>query len=378
MGQHTSKFKASKFRPLDQSRSIIYALPVELWLCVADFLPFSSIASLAVTTRYMFYCMQRLRPLQQLRRRGGQNQERVIFLQYLEELYPKHVLCHACISFHRLHTGRFLPRAYHRSWDCHSTLYTVLKCEAWQEQFDENNLFDHCIFNYWAPKFWLVFHLVMRSSRLGLEYGIPLSAIQQLKPAGITRSTTIRRSSWKTDFRAVIVNGSLLIQERIFRVVARRAWIYPRAYSHGEWRLLEMCCHHYNMGSTYRSCFGDVQSTLNSLEQEGTESQILSGQLGRCKWCPTEWQLHLVPKKAYLYHKKAYLYHKNGLVPQTDRLQWIGKEYMVLLVRYCDLGECRSPRDTKWTSLIGRCRQPFLEDTSVKSRLLTALNSQSL
>jgi hypothetical protein len=59
----------------------------------------------------------------------------------------------------------------------------------------------------------------MRAHRHGADYGIPLSAIQQRKPVDIAWYN--HHGPWKTDFRAVIADGRLLVQERIFKLVSK-------------------------------------------------------------------------------------------------------------------------------------------------------------
>jgi hypothetical protein len=250
-------------------------------------------------------------------------------VQYLEEYYPKHVFCHACFRLHKPRTNWFRPRPYHLKWngEIRSGKYISLDCKAWKEQFAVDSIHSHRIFNYWAPAFWLKFHLVMRAHRLGPKYGLPLSTIQRSTPAKIPQSSSLLRSIWNTDFRAVIVGNNLLVRERIFQVVSRREWDHPELYYYCGWTWLEICHHHDEEYNYSVARVEKVQSMLRSIYREGTASNIWSGLSGRCKWCPTEWQLHLLPKKVCLRQNHEW-------IPQTDSLHWIGDQYMILLIRY--------------------------------------------
>jgi hypothetical protein len=56
--------------------------------------------------------------------------------------------------------------------------------------------------------------------------------------------------------------------------------------------------------------------------------QISSEPLSRGNWCPTEWQLHLIPRKAY--KNAGASMHRDMLLPTRyppSLFQWRGKSY---------------------------------------------------
>jgi hypothetical protein len=211
----------------------------------------------------------------------------------------------------------------------------------------------------------------MRRYRLGPEYGIPLSYTQQAKPSGTEIDTQM---GWKSDVRVVIADGGLLIRQRLFKRVMKhtstdRGWIFH----------FGPCLHRHSTDLPNYSCFKDIQRIMYSLEAAGSEDHNMrwSRQLETCTVCASEWQFHLITKQAYQEAQALGFGHGYGDIPLPFWSPWLGKNYLVLLNRYLDVGECRQADRERLTTGKGfETSYNPPDGVSIKSRFEAALCEQ--
>jgi hypothetical protein len=359
--------------PQDPPHSILNTLPLEVWFCITEYLPLPSIAALALTNHFMYYCMQPLRPFERLRDQSNRA-VLLLFLQQVEPSFPDYVICDVCLRFHKPQQMRLELPSLRRKWDSPRLPCKILKCPAWNDRYVKSPRINSCIFDSWARKWWLTFHLVMRAHRLGPKYGIPLSSIQQSKASDVVWYD--ERGPWKTDFCAVISDGKLLVRERLFMAVESSVWIDRRPNLPLGYRLIEGCRH--NSYNRFQSWADEIRRMLRASERAGSQDLISSGELERCAHCPSEWQLHVIPKVAY--DGVQATAQGELLLPRSYKPGFGSprKDYLFLFVRYCDVGDCRSPIEPHWASLMDFSfyywpRDLCADDTSIKSRFEAAL-----
>jgi hypothetical protein len=146
----------------DGPPTILNKLPMNAWLSVADYLPPSSIAALALTNHYVYSCMQRARPFERIRADPSELEE---FQTYLSDAYPEYQFCSKCRKLCRHNAPR-------RDWEFHwkrcvrpkPLNYKAWECNASNTAAATYDTF-HRLFEAWREMPWCGPHLAWRADK---------------------------------------------------------------------------------------------------------------------------------------------------------------------------------------------------------------------
>lgn len=285
---------------------------MELLIMVLAPLPLSSIASLAVTNRYMLCTIEEIFHPFTLLRNPGNEFERALFLQHFEAHHPDEYICHACGTFH--------PRSLARKSFKAKRGQTAYICRRHREQFPEK--VSVCSWDI----HWLTFYKTMRAYRFTSSHG---------KPYNLNRFKSVKRG-WSHETTAIPVGRHLLLRYRY-----SRCFEDPTDALEFGALIYELCPHYQDMhldAKRFDKELQDAAETASSLPL----TDIVGGYahaLHRCRHCPTEVLVKI---------------HAGSLYPGRSSDDSRNFPYVASVTRYIDLGECKSPREEEWRALTER------------------------
>lgn len=275
-------------------------LPPELLLIILEELPLYSYVSLALTCRPFHQVLGPTYP--QLRTNG----DREDFLQILERDLPGWHFCFGCVQLHRWKPSR---PPFTERWPKVCAEF-VFRNPLLGIQHDE-------FIGYSDAR------LVMRRHRHGVEYGIPAQKLDL--------DFSIRKK-WRTGVRTELTREARIINGELYLRTVGEFW-HPHGDTLGLRRHLEAnkICNHICMrpgNGEYSPLFKvpEVMAPNSASELMSCDSASAS-----CPWCMTDYTISVT-------------WAKRGAL----------QGWVVDLVIYYLLGDCRSPFEWKWRSICER------------------------
>lgn len=241
-------------------------LPSEVWHMIASYLPSESAASLALTSRTMRLYLgttywQRLSS-------EDNRAKRATFLEHMDDQLPDHVLCYRCAKYHyrRNREREHWTQEYHHACPISEigtgpqmTKYRVFPTELYQ--------------------------LTMRAHFYGVNFGIPLSALNR------RWTSESSESGWRHHSRCAILDNHLFVKVQSIH------WVEAKM-SPSELRIViaerygERFAHCKHIGQTFdRFC----RCAVRHVRVSGIRASDCADcrPLRRCAQCPTEYLVEI-------------------------------------------------------------------------------------
>ena len=303
-------------------------LPSDIIFSILDFLPLSSVALLALTSRRMLYRVDGLySPFRKIGTRGQEVQS-AKFLLHFDALFPDKWICFACGVFH----PRYVVD-HQRAWP-RRCAYRPYLC-AFNETFYARGLQGLDIARtLWR---WSDFQMIMRALKHSPAYGDIRPLNQYYPPGGDWFQMMYARESF-----AMVVDGHLLLRQRWTRgIPCHTSWGYYFITPH------QLCPHicHPSVGHIqfYQSFTALLEQAVQHSEDhsedfaEGaTYDRGLIYKALRCSACPTELVVEVLPTTL-----------RRG--PMADSIRICPR--VLSITRYIDLGPFHGPDDAEWAAL---------------------------
>lgn len=293
-----------------------FALPAEITLIISSQLDVTSRLSLSLTCRTLYSVCFPERVLQD-------TAEKEQLLLLLERDLPTHYFCHLCVKLHRWR-GSWSRSPY--SWQAHR-----LPCRG-EWGYSLHSPASHTICYRYA-------RLIMNRHLYGSLHGLPLQSLESQE-----KNISFYGGIVKTTSRRVrIVDDQLLLLATISLSHPKGDTAFLRRYLDLK-RWEHRVCPHITMGDDC-SDYGSVQvPELVKPEATSEHFQPCNQGLGSCPFCLTDYAI--------------------DITWQGDR-----KGYLINVLIYSQLGDCRSPFAWQWltmsTSYLVRDAQIVRKDRAV-------------
>ena len=278
--------------------------PLEIILIIASFLPVEEAASFSLSCRLFYDLFGGPRIVESFK---DDKQLQYKFLDLLERDLPGHILCYHCKQLHRISKfKRYLPSSTRAS----SRNQIQRPCAAADHEFAP-------LLNLHSGFCYTIFQMAMRQYRISGDCPRLLTHLSY--------TSLLYRVEYVEErhFSVKITNGCLLVrQQTIFRMSAAHLDPVPRVM------LVRVCPHFNSLTSATFDWQGRIReyqlaSWLNTKVRE-IDCEEVAGSIIPCKYCMTELRIDT----------------KNS-----------GKDgRTVIITRWKNLGEGRTPMDHKWWS----------------------------
>ncbi|KAF1997135.1 hypothetical protein P154DRAFT_537453 [Amniculicola lignicola CBS 123094] len=284
-------------------------LPSGIIQHLLDFLPIHSAANLALSNRRLRSLITKVSdPFEELRQLGNEG-ERAKFLQNYDIHHPDEVVCPACGVFHRR-----LPQRPHRRYIWGGVLKHVV-CKKEKRDFPETLIL-------WRTYYrWLTFHLGFRYSP---QHGIPTH---------LNDFSKMPLLSLACDSLAIEVDNRLLLRHRESMGQAG-----DDEYWDDKEVVRNLCPHMRSSIMNYKDFIREANHAAKIIPElkKSSPGKGFTYKTHRCSECPTEIRIEICPTHLFQGRIKS---------------QMAKYEYILSLVRYIDLGQCKSPDELEWRSV---------------------------